>query len=78
MKACFSYFDPLSMTVTGLENIEIFNNAYIAKHGWIASIGGKIIIDNNASIGRFVHIILLQRKCIYQIISMVLMILTLR
>ena len=58
MKACFSYFDPFSMTVTGLENIEIFNNAYIAKHGWIASIGGgKIIIDNNASIGRFVHII---------------------
>ena len=57
MKYCLSYFDPIDMIITGFENIEIMDNVYIAKGGWLASLGGRIRIEENASIGRFTHII---------------------
>lgn len=57
MRLCLSYFDPMDIYISGLENIEIMNNVYIAKGGWIASLGGRILIEDNASIGRYSHII---------------------
>ena len=57
MKVCLSYFDPIKTTVSGHKNIEIRENVYIAHGGWIVSKGGEILIDSNASIGRFSHII---------------------
>lgn len=57
MKICLSYFDPIDMIISGFENIEIMDKVYIAKSGWIASLGGQIRIEENASIGRFSHII---------------------
>lgn len=61
MKVCLSYFDPVKIIISGLENIEIMERVYIAQGGWIASLGGKILIESNASIGRFVHIISTKR-----------------